>query len=254
MPEKIRSQSPDITVAVGNGKSLVEFECYKFVLAFASPYFDAMLSTDMAENNSSRIEFPNKDPEEWKLFYMFIDPSYIGVANHSGSTLCDDTARKLAPWFHEFQMDSYLEKCDEILSKEVVLISKKGRKMNFRHSFWDKDSDGILRPSLSSQRRSAFGSIMELMQLACLYDLHNTRAECESAIQFFLVKMLPEMLDLFSQDNVRSLVQLSLPLEEVGGQENGKHQHFASRGISKVLWDFLAGKDFEQRLAPRYLT
>ena len=47
-------------------------------------YTTAMLSTNMTENNESRIEFPDKDPtDQWKVFYPFIDPSKIGMATPS---------------------------------------------------------------------------------------------------------------------------------------------------------------------------
>ena len=68
----IRSMPPDVTVVVGTGDNQQEFECYKVVLSFASPYLDAMLSTDMVENSTSRIEFPDKDPEEWKIIYGYM--------------------------------------------------------------------------------------------------------------------------------------------------------------------------------------
>ena len=63
---------PDVTVVVGTGDNQQEFECYKVVLSFASPYLDAMLSNDMVENNNSRIEFPDKDPDEWKIVYGYM--------------------------------------------------------------------------------------------------------------------------------------------------------------------------------------
>ena len=65
----IRSQAPDVTVSVGSGESKQEFKCYKVVLSFASSYLDAMLSSSMKEGEIGHIDFPDKDPEEWKLFY-----------------------------------------------------------------------------------------------------------------------------------------------------------------------------------------
>jgi len=63
---------PDVTVVVGTGDNQQEFECYKTVLSFASQYLDAMLSNDMVENNNSRIEFPDKDPDEWEIVYGYM--------------------------------------------------------------------------------------------------------------------------------------------------------------------------------------
>ena len=44
----------------------------QIVLSLASPYLDAMLSNDMVENSTSRIEFLDKDPEEWKIIYGYM--------------------------------------------------------------------------------------------------------------------------------------------------------------------------------------
>ena len=70
--KKLRSQPPDIIVAVGQGDNKTEFECYKFLLCCNSEYFDSMFSLPMRENETSRIHLPDKDPEEWKIFYDVI--------------------------------------------------------------------------------------------------------------------------------------------------------------------------------------
>ena len=79
----IRSQSPDLIVSVGSGESAQEFKCYKIILSFASKYLDAMLSSSMKEDTLSKIKFPNKDPEEWKMFYEFVNPQQIGKVKHT---------------------------------------------------------------------------------------------------------------------------------------------------------------------------
>ena len=42
-----------------------EYPCYRVVLSLASEYFDTMLSNSMRENETSKISFPDKDPNEW---------------------------------------------------------------------------------------------------------------------------------------------------------------------------------------------
>jgi len=82
-----------------------------------------MLSTNMTENNESRIEFPDKDPTEWhKVFYPFIDPSKIGMATPS-AIINDENVMTIVPWFHEFSMESHLAQCDQFLSEKVKSIS-----------------------------------------------------------------------------------------------------------------------------------
>ena len=113
--KKIRSQPPDIIVAVGQGDNQVEFECYKLLLCCKSEYFDSMFSLPMKENETSRIDLPDKDPEEWKIFYEFFDPTASFIAE-----VTTENAMTLAPWFHEYQMNDLLEKCDNIIHDNII--------------------------------------------------------------------------------------------------------------------------------------
>ena len=112
--KKIRGQEPDVIVAVGQGDKMQEFPCYRVALCFASDYLDAMLSSSMKEGESSRIEFPDKDPEEWELVYKFIDPSTLRDAE---VTL--DNVEVLLPWFHEFQMEGLLSECQDVILEDL---------------------------------------------------------------------------------------------------------------------------------------
>lgn len=110
--KKFRSIEEDLTVIVGSGDKEQTFKCYKVLLCLESVYFDTMLSCSMQEKERSTIRFPYKDPEEWKLWYTFIDPD-----TKKGSKITNDNIRILLPWFHEFQMQSFVDECDEFLSK-----------------------------------------------------------------------------------------------------------------------------------------
>lgn len=111
-PKKIRYQEPDVLVVVGDGESKEEFQCHGVVLSMASDYLDAMLSSNMKEGESSRIDFKDKSPEDWKLFFTFIDPTKLRKAE-----LTIENIPTVLPWFHEFGMSGYLDECDTILSK-----------------------------------------------------------------------------------------------------------------------------------------
>ncbi len=127
--KKLRSQAPDVVVSVGTGSKNQEFECYKIILSYASDYFDSLLSDispdaastifsgQRGEPPVSRIAFPNKDPEEWKLFYEFVDPT-----THKEAKVTIDNALVLAPWFREFKMNDQLDECDAIISTENFFI------------------------------------------------------------------------------------------------------------------------------------
>mmetsp|Transcript_15267 Transcript_15267/g.27752 ORF Transcript_15267/g.27752 Transcript_15267/m.27752 type:complete len:352 (-) Transcript_15267:342-1397(-) len=232
-PKRLRSQDPDVVVAVGQGDAKKEFECYRIALSFASPYFDTMFSVDMAESNNSRIEFPDKDPAEWELFYSFIDPSQISEARHD-AVINEENVMVLTPWFHEFQMKKYLTECDRILADKVLVISKWKKSCKWDESFWEKDSDRS--KSRMGERRTIFNRIIELLQFACVYDLKGTKRETEATIQKFMT-WSSGTVDLFDLASVKTLVDLFLPLEEADSQGR---EHLTPRGRSTCFWETLS--------------
>lgn len=117
--QTIRYQSPDIVVSVGSGSSAQEFECYGLMLSSASPYLDAMLSTKMKEGENGFISFPDKNPNEWKLFYEFVDPQ---TARHA--RIDRENVFMLLPWFHEFQMATCVNECDECILQKCLVHPK----------------------------------------------------------------------------------------------------------------------------------
>lgn len=150
--KKLRSQDPDIIVVVGNDQdnNKQEFKCYSFILCYASDYFDTMLSHSLLEKQTSKIELPDKDPEEWKEFYKFMDPSsyYYKYNNYNNrrrrkrnsknekhveeeeeegdddnDVVCvnKENARMLTPWFREYQMNDLCLECDEIMSTKSYI-------------------------------------------------------------------------------------------------------------------------------------
>ena len=133
--KKLRTQEPDIIVSVGSGSSKQEFECYKVILCYASEYFDTMLSLPLREAELSRIELPDKDPEEWKQFYEFIDPTTIMKAK-----ITEQNALVLAPWFNEYQMKDLHDQCDEFVSSTLLNSpSIKSTKRYKKHDGWTKE-------------------------------------------------------------------------------------------------------------------
>ena len=116
-----------------------------------------MLSANMTENNESRIEFPNKNPDEWKMFYPFIDPFQIGEAKHA--SINDENVMTLVPWFHEFQLGSLHQQCDQFLLDKVLSLARAEKVDNcwgftLDYSFWDRDM--ILNSNSSRIFCSAF--------------------------------------------------------------------------------------------------
>lgn len=137
-----------------------EFQCYRVALSLASPVFDAMLSADMAENNNSRINLPEKDPDEWQIFYGI-------VVRDNSVRINDDNATMLPKWFHEFQMIKYLDECDGVLTEKVDSLTKKdGSKYDDR--YWKSVTDVV-------EKKTRFNSVIDLLEVSCIYDLKNTK-------------------------------------------------------------------------------
>ena len=190
---EIKSQPPDVIVSVGTGDSKQDFECYKVVMAFASPYLDAMLSSEMKEGESGRVEFPMKDPEEWKLFYAFIDPEKIGQRSQQ-AVIDSRNVLALLPWFHEFQMDDHVKECDEYLAKSYF------------------------KPLTSTQtflehRRASLDAMLSVLHLADMYDLRAAKEIMDKTFAFDMLNMTPhEMEDMYDLATVKSLLQSIMPL------------------------------------------
>ena len=129
--KKLCSQDYDVIITVGSGEVRQEFECYKVILCYASDVFDNMFCHSMRERNTSRIELPDKDPKEWKIFYKFIDPTSARSAKITKSN-----ALSLVPWFHEYHLISLLHECDAMISSSSFLATYLNLSKRVLKTFW----------------------------------------------------------------------------------------------------------------------
>ena len=234
---QLRSHSPDVTVAVGQGNAMQEFECHKIALAFASPYFDAMFCADMREKTSGLVELPDKDPEEWKLFYWFIDPGQIRATKKAQPCVGEENVMTLTPWFHEFQMESYLSECDDIIAAIIKDMSKKG------DSCWQKQVVGQQEPAVQ-EREARFNKIIDLLHFASTYNLKKSQCKTESAHQLFMTNLRGESAGLLGASAIQKLLDLTLPLEELkDGNGRGPSSQRESRQCSGFVSRFFCPKE-----------
>ena len=182
--KRLKSQPPDVVVAVGRGETQVEFECYTQLLSFASEVFDTMLGTNMKEKDTGRIELPDKDPEEWKLFYEFVEDrnAKVEVINRSDET--KTRARTLLPWFHEFQMTALIRECDDTLQKEGPT------------RYWASYS--------KEKRKEIFQLCHELLSMSYVYDLPRT----QKRVSEVLSSAIMHDCDLFDLDSIKNIIPL----------------------------------------------
>ena len=244
--------SPDITVVVGKGMYKHEFECYKVALSLASPVFDAMLSSDMAESNNNEIELVDKDPDQWQKFYGYI-------IHDDAVRINEENALILTPWFHEYEMTKALDECDNVLSNTVDVLSKNNSpSLKDRECvrFWKgRDSSSYLfeeGSESSNLRKNNFGRVITLLEIACMYDLSKTKHTAECFISYLMGHgsdndiLLKDSCDLFDLPVITSLIELSLPLvDESNGEEEEKK--YVSAGKAKSFYQSFKD-EFQQQL------
>jgi hypothetical protein len=220
------SQQPDVTVVVGSGDKQRTFQTFAVLLAYASPVLDAMLSSGMKESDSRRIEFPTKDPDEFELFLECIDPSkaarfrleeeyyedfdyYIdpdeqeeGIGDADKGALLNATnVMKLAPWFHELQMESYLRTCDDVLYYDER-----------KYSRW-RDTDTIQQEKMR---------LLNLLPISVNFSFENLQRTAERKICDLLEPFLwgcndPNNIDI---SFVKEIIQLFRPFRQSCGDND----------------------------------
>lgn len=213
--KKVKSRPPDVIVSVGSGDNKQEFECYGVTLSFASEYLDAMLGSSMREGTMNIIEFPEKDPEEWKSLYEFISPETNRTAK-----ITNKNVLVLIPWFHEFQMAGYVNECDKYLANAYFSDID-----DEPVSFWIKPS-----PHDKEKRKGTFDSILDVLQLSHMYNMNLAKDEMEEMISV-LLSLSPHTQDLFDLSVAKILLSLVLPIEL--NDETGLKM---TQGESKHLW------------------
>lgn len=82
---------------------------HSLLLMMLSPVFHQMLKHNMKESSSSRIKLPGKKKSEFRLFWEMIQPL-------SAKELDYESAKILAKWSDEYQVQALKDKCDMHLS------------------------------------------------------------------------------------------------------------------------------------------
>eukprot|EP00797_Seminavis_robusta_P016833 Sro2509_g329760.1 n/a (332) ;mRNA; r:2980-3975 len=125
----------DVVLVVGG----VEFHESSHFLRASSDYFEAAFRSGMKEAQTKRFEFPDKDPEGWRLIKSLIQP-------FSTATITAESAEKLLPWFDELCMPKGLMLCDETLGSLAT------QNFNQTNTVGDKEVQGALEGLTVSAR------------------------------------------------------------------------------------------------------
>ena len=227
-PKRLKFQPPDVIVAVGQGDEVVEFECYGALLSVASEVFDTMLSTNMKEKETRRIELPDKNPQEWGIFYDFVEnrDAKVEATERSGVESSDilsetkERARLLLPWFNEFQMSALVKECDNALQKELPTTEGKGNR--YFKKFWLRDDES---QSHEMERKEMFQLCHELLSMSCVYDLPKTQKHVARTLRY-AIKYAD---DLFNVDTLKTIIPL------LKNSSNDKSRHPVLAELCKCL-------------------
>jgi hypothetical protein len=187
-----RSREPDVVVVVG-GK---EFKESSLVLRQWSDYFDAALRSSLKEAQSMRFEFPDQDPEEWKLLMLVLAP-FTKV-----KVTCDNLDIILR-WSDQLCIPDCLEECDVCFCDMIVKF-----------------------PFIGEPR---FKTVIEQLSKSLQYGLGCAKSKCLEIVHGILIEA-PGWLDKKAVDSI-----LELMASHPGYREEvwGVFQHYLPTTIAE---------------------
>lgn len=147
----------DTVVIVGD----TEFHHNSFLLQRGSDYFKGLFNANMREAKTRRVEFPDEDPEDWKLVSLYFE---VGVA----PPIIDDTnVRILLRWFRRLCMahPTLNEACDQVY-----------------HRRFSNNSPYMF----SGSKASDVTEVLDALALSCEYGLIKTMRTCAKTLRIML--------------------------------------------------------------------
>jgi hypothetical protein len=138
LPKRLASVKPDVTVVVGG----IEFFHYAAVLCLKCPFFDRMLSSHMKESIEKRIEFPEKDPDEWLEVYPLLTLEGAEIQKKmeekfpDGLRILLSIAQKFISWFDFLDRVDLVEKFDEVHTQAWNKFAESHPGHYFSYSTW----------------------------------------------------------------------------------------------------------------------
>ncbi|CAB9529460.1 expressed unknown protein [Seminavis robusta] len=147
-PAKVGAND-DVVVVVGGQ----EFQECSHHLRYCSSYFNGAFRSGMKETQTMRFEFPDGDPESWKLTMSLLSPL-------SKQTITSSNIEKVLPWFDELCVSVGLKRCEDFVLGQITPADKL------------HDEYGL------GDMNKAFHSAMKWLPLALQYNLQNVKRRC----------------------------------------------------------------------------
>ena len=147
----------DTIVVVGD----TEFHHNSFLLQRGSDYFKGMFAADMREAKTRRVEFPDEDPEDWKVVSLYFE---VGVAP---PVINESNVRTLLRWFRRLCMThpTLNEACDQVYHKK-----------------FSNNSPFMF----SGSKAGDINEVLDALAMSCEYGLIKTMRTCSKTLRIML--------------------------------------------------------------------
>ena len=108
-PKKLRSSEPDLQIILGTGDDVSTQWHHSSLLAAKSKYIDTMLSTQMREQASRTITFPDISPAVWEKMNTFLDDPL------AARKMKPEDVRDIALFYDKYEFTLGCKLCEEVI-------------------------------------------------------------------------------------------------------------------------------------------
>ena len=124
-PKKLRSSEPDLQIILGSGDDVSIQWHHSSILAAKSKYIDTMLSTQMREQASRKITFPDITPEIWEKMNSFLDDPL------ASRNMKPEDVRDVALLYDKYEFTMGRKLCEAIISDYLNHNSLKEKERSY---------------------------------------------------------------------------------------------------------------------------
>jgi len=164
-----------------------------------------MIKSGMEESINNEVNFPDGDPEGWKIFCEeFASPDVLGKIEHNHrSKINKDNVEKLIHWFDKFEMHEHLKQCDKVISRSWNSWVRAG-------NFWvpspNKEEGVEAYETRKKERETLFDEAFAIFQYADRYKLKDTLKIMGDGMASLMKNVPLSTSDLFDKQVIKVLL------------------------------------------------
>jgi hypothetical protein len=219
------SEEPDVVVIVGG----TEFHEYRQVLRCMCGYFDGAFRSGMKESVTKTFEFPDKDPNEWKLLMSVMAPGASNVTQ-----LTRDNIDIILRWSDELCISHLPQVCDMIYGNEIF---------SGQETLDLKDLEDLQGIKKRTSARKWLPKLLDGFGTSQKFGLETTKSRIASALKCIL-NGAPELFTLTTMTALVSLLHkqnldgsLDFAIEFLSERlDIDVKNHFDNPFLPELLW------------------